>query len=89
MNALVVSMGAKIRDLNGDTLRFQYVTRASAGAAAAALAGWLDTTWGALLDMVAHRQRLRSFRGPGRHPEVGLGGARAGVATVPMGALVA
>ncbi len=64
LNALV-SKGATIRDLIGDTLRFQYVTRASAGTVAAeALTGWLDATWNALLDMVAHRQRLRSFRSP-------------------------
>ncbi len=68
--AAMIDRGAAIRELVLDGFHFQLVHRAMAGLEAAeSLKRWLNRTWDLLLDLTAHRQRLRSYQDPDAVPQ--------------------
>ncbi len=68
--AAMIDRGAAIRELVLDGFHFQLVHRAMAGREAAdSLQRWFNRTWDLLLDLTAHRQRLRSYHDPDAVPQ--------------------
>ena len=66
----MIDRGVAIRELVLDGFHFSLVYRAMAGREAAdSLQRWFNKTWDLLLDLTAHRQRLRSYHDPDSVPE--------------------